>query len=76
MFSIAGKRAYITGGSSGIGRAVAEIYVEHGAQVVIADIVDASEVAQAIGATSVLCNVADGHSISIYHHYPIHFGFS
>lgn len=59
MFSLAGKNAYITGGSSGIGRAVAEIFIENGAHVVIADIVDATEVAREIGATYVKCNVSD-----------------
>ena len=52
MFTLAGKNAYVTGGSSGIGRAVAEIFVAHGANVVIADIVDAREVATDIGADS------------------------
>jgi NAD(P)-dependent dehydrogenase (short-subunit alcohol dehydrogenase family) len=59
MFNLAGKNAYITGGSSGIGRAVAETFIASGARVVIADIVDASEVAAAIGATAVRCNVAE-----------------
>lgn len=34
------KVAIVTGGASGIGRATAELYVEHGANVVIADIQD------------------------------------
>ena len=64
MFNLAGKKAYVTGGSSGIGRAVVEIFIEHGAEVVIADIVDASAVAEEIGATAVLCNVADEASVA------------
>jgi NAD(P)-dependent dehydrogenase (short-subunit alcohol dehydrogenase family) len=63
MFSLAGKRAYITGGSSGIGRAVAETFIEHGALVVIADIVDAADVAAEIGAITVHCDVADEASV-------------
>jgi NAD(P)-dependent dehydrogenase (short-subunit alcohol dehydrogenase family) len=63
MFTLEGKNAYVTGGSSGIGRAVAEIFIAHGARVVIADIVDASEVAAQIGAVAVRCNVADEDSV-------------
>jgi NAD(P)-dependent dehydrogenase (short-subunit alcohol dehydrogenase family) len=63
MFSLENKNAYITGGSSGIGRAVAEIFIAHGARVVIADIVDASEIANEIGAHAVHCNVADEDSV-------------
>lgn len=63
MFNLNGKKAYITGGSSGIGRAIAEIFVENGAEVVIADIVDATEVANEIGASFVPCNVSDESNV-------------
>jgi len=36
LFNLSGKKALITGGSSGIGEAIAEAYVQHGADVVIA----------------------------------------
>ena len=49
MFNLQGKKAFITGGASGIGRAVAEEFIAHGATVVIADIVDPTTVAEEIG---------------------------
>ena len=63
MFDLSGKNAYITGGSSGIGRAVAKLFLAQGARVVIADIVDASAVATEIGAVAVPCNVAEEDSV-------------
>ncbi len=64
MFELTGRNAYITGGSSGIGRAVAETFIANGARVVIADIVDSAAVAGEIGAVAVHCNVADEASVN------------
>ena len=64
MFGLQGKKAYITGGSSGIGLAVAEAFIAQGAAVVIADIVDATTVATGIGAHALHCNVADESSVA------------
>jgi NAD(P)-dependent dehydrogenase (short-subunit alcohol dehydrogenase family) len=63
MFSLQGKRAIVTGGSAGIGRAVAEALAEHGASVVIADIVDGTEAAESLGGKFVEVNVADESSV-------------
>ena len=63
VFSLKNKRAFITGGSSGIGRAVAEAFVQNGAKVVIADIADATEVAASMGASYVPVNVSDESSV-------------
>ena len=45
-----GKVAVVTGAASGIGRAIAERYVQEGARVAIADVRGAEEAAKAIGA--------------------------
>lgn len=63
MFSLREKRAFITGGSSGIGKAVAEAFVASGAMVVIADIADATDVAAAMGASYVPVNVSEEVSV-------------
>ena len=64
MFSLAGKRAFITGGASGIGYAVAEAYVSQGASVVIADIRDGAGVAGKIGASFTKIDVAEEKSVA------------
>jgi NAD(P)-dependent dehydrogenase (short-subunit alcohol dehydrogenase family) len=64
MFNLQGKKAFITGGASGIGRAVAEEFINQGATVVIADIVDPTTVAEEIGAQAVYCNVAEEGSVA------------
>lgn len=64
MFSLAGKTAFITGGAAGIGRAVAEAFVANGARVVIADITEMADVAAAIGATGVYCDVSSESSVA------------
>ena len=55
----------MTGGSSGIGRAVAELLAENGAKVVLADIADASDVAEDIHAHYLRCDVSDEQSVRL-----------
>lgn len=59
MFSLEKKNAFITGGAGGIGLAVAKRYREAGANVVIADVADGSDIADQIGARYLELNVAD-----------------
>ena len=63
MFSMDGRRAFVTGGTAGIGRGVAEALIEHGASVVIADIADGTPVAAELGAEYVPVDVSDEASV-------------
>ncbi len=62
---LAGKAAIVTGGGQGIGAAIARLFVQHGAQVVIGDVHGeaATRTAEEIGASSSVvgtaCNVTD-----------------
>jgi len=70
MTEIAGKAAVVTGGGSGVGRAVAMALAAEGARVVVADIIEenaeatASAIRQAGGeAIAVWCDVSDRASV-------------
>ncbi|MDX2167896.1 MAG: SDR family oxidoreductase [Deltaproteobacteria bacterium] len=58
MFDLSGRAAVVTGAASGIGRAVAERFRAAGAQVTIADRVDAGALAARLGAHFVRADVA------------------
>ncbi|WMS43961.1 SDR family oxidoreductase [Acuticoccus sp. MNP-M23] len=64
-FSLDGKRALVTGGASGIGRAIAEALAASGAHVIIADIDEARarEAADALGGNALHLDVTDQAAI-------------
>ncbi len=71
MFSLEGKTAIVTGGGSGIGKAIASLLAAQGAYVIIADLnnATATEAADAIGkagwrSEAVVMNVADQNSVN------------
>lgn len=69
MDRLRGKVALITGSASGIGRVAAETFAREGARVVVADVIDGTEVVDAIvaaGGTAsyVRCDVTDEASVS------------
>ena len=78
-FSIEDKVAIITGGASGIGYAVAQLFLEKGASVAILDLKDdVSEVATALHTSKAIglpCNVTDNESMEeAIHQVQSHFG--
>jgi len=64
VFSLESKNAFITGGARGIGLAIAERYIAAGAKVVIADIADATNTANEIGASYLPIDVTNEESVA------------
>ena len=61
-----GKRALVTGGASGIGRAAARLLVEHGARVALLDVDEAAarDAARELDAVAVVADVADETAVA------------
>ena len=63
MFSLTGKTAFVTGGASGIGLAVAKVLAASGARVVIADLSDGAAAAAEFGGEYVGIDVSSESSV-------------
>jgi NAD(P)-dependent dehydrogenase (short-subunit alcohol dehydrogenase family) len=62
MSELEGKRVFVTGSGAGIGKAIAKLFIERGAQVVVSDLntLSAKQAAEEIGAAGVAnCDVTD-----------------
>jgi len=64
LYSLSGKLAVVTGGTSGIGLAVARNFVENGAQVIITGRRDSGKsIAETIGAVFICCDATDENQV-------------
>lgn len=65
MMELQNKVCIVTGGASGIGKAIAGLFARQGAQVIIADVDgDAARAsAEEIGAVGIVCNVASSAEV-------------
>ena len=64
MFNLKNRNAYITGAAGGIGHAVATRFRKAGANVVITDVTDASQVADEMGAHFLPVDVSDERQVA------------
>lgn len=66
LFDLTGKVAVVTGSSRGLGYAIAEALVAHGATVIVSseNADDTAAAASALGATGIVCDVTDDSAIT------------
>ncbi len=65
LFDLSGKIAVVTGSSRGLGYAIAEAMIAHGATVIVSseDTADTAAAAATLGATGIVCDVGDDSAI-------------
>ena len=66
LFDLSGKIAVVTGSTRGLGYAIAEAMIAHGATVIVSseNAQDTAAAAMALGATGIVCDVADDAAIA------------
>jgi NAD(P)-dependent dehydrogenase (short-subunit alcohol dehydrogenase family) len=66
LFDLTGKIALVTGSTRGLGFAIAQALIQHGARVVVSSesSTDTAEAAASLGATGIACDVADDAAIA------------
>ncbi|MBJ7483765.1 SDR family NAD(P)-dependent oxidoreductase [Brevundimonas sp.] len=66
LFDLSGKIAVVTGSTRGLGYAIAEAMIAHGATVVVSseDAEDTAAAASALGATGIPCDVGDDAAVA------------
>jgi NAD(P)-dependent dehydrogenase (short-subunit alcohol dehydrogenase family) len=66
LFDLTGKVAVVTGSTRGLGLAIAQAFIQHGAKVVVSseNAADTARTAEALGATGIACDVADDAAVA------------